>query len=333
MRLAYRQKGVALITVLLVFALAALIAGEIVSRVHVNIKQTGNRLIAAQANQYALAGEAFARQILRRDFEQDQKDGAKDHLGEPWARLSERFEFDQGVIEIRIHDLQARLNVNNLVDQNGALHAQSIEPFRRLLNNLSMEPGLITAWVDWMDRDILPQALGTEDEGYLAREEKPYRTANQPLAHLSELMLTQGMQHALFANLEPHLAALPARTAVNINTVSAEVLKALMAEVDDAAAERIIEARGELGFDSLDTLAQNESMAGLTFNDADFTLRSEYFEVLVRASFAGREAWLKSILYRDAEKGIISLLSRDRSGPFEAPDTAKKSDNDTPTNG
>ena len=39
-------------------------------------------VIAAQAYQYALGGEAFTRQILRRDFELDQKRAPTDHLGE-----------------------------------------------------------------------------------------------------------------------------------------------------------------------------------------------------------------------------------------------------------
>jgi len=328
----YRQQGVALMTVLLVFALVTLIASEIVARVYVNIKQTGNQLIAAQAYQYALGGEAFTRQILRRDFEFDQQEGAKDHLGESWATLSQRYEFDQGVIEISIHDLQARLNINNLVDQAGMTNVQSMESFKRLLNNQVMDIGLVTAWVDWLDRDILPQDLGTEDEGYLALE-KPYRTGNQRMTHLSEIRLTKGMQRVHIEKLQPYLTALPEPTAVNINTAPAEVLKALIAEVDDAVAERIIEARGKSGFASLEALRQHESMAGLTLNEADFTVRTEYFEVLVRAYFAGREVWLKSILYRDAEKGIISLISRDRSGQFEWQNEPEKPDNQLSTKG
>lgn len=307
----------ALITVLLVFFLITIIASEIVSRVYFSIRHTGNQLIAAQAYQYALGGEAFARQLLYRDFELDLQDGAKDHPGEKWYKQAERYEFDQGVIEISISDLQGRLNVNNLITDAGETDPKRVAALKQLVSNQAADSGLVTAWVDWLDRDIVPGGIGTEDEGYL-EQEPPYRSANRPMAHLSELLLTKGMERQLYEKIAPSLTVLPQRTEVNINTADEEVLKAMISEVDQTTAERIIEGRGESGYESLEAFTQHESMAGLTIDEGDFSVRSQYFEVVVRSQFAGREVWLRSILYRDAEKGIINLISRDRSGNFEA---------------
>lgn len=310
------QKGVALITVLLVFFLVTVIATEIATRVYFGIRQTGNQVIAAQAYQYALAGEAFARQVLYRDFEEDESGIKADHAGEAWANLLERYEFDQGVIEIKINDLQGRLNINNLGFPSGESDAQLIEIYRRMLSNIGLESDIISSWFDWMDQDVLPRAEGTEDEGYLALSE-PYRTANQPMMHLSELLLTKGMQWPLYEQISPLMVALPEPTAVNINSASAEVIMAVISEVDEAAAERIIKGRGETGYESIELLMEHESMVGLTFHEGDLIVHAEYFEVIVRSQFAGREVWLRSILHRDYENGKIKLISRDRSAQYE----------------
>lgn len=316
MRLPGRQGGVALITVLLVFFLVTVVATEIVGRVNFGIRHTGNQLIAAQAYQYALGGEAFARQLLYRDFERDQQEGSGDHLGEAWANLAQQYAFDQGVLEIRIEDLQGRLNVNNLANLDGEAALKMGAVFKRLLGNEIAGGELIAAWQDWIDGDINPRTVGTEDEGYLALEH-PYRAANRPLAELSELLLTKGMEWPLFEKLEPYLTALPPGTAVNLNTSSTEVLMALLPEIDRAGAERIIAGRGEQGYPSVQALLEHEATAGLTPNPGDFTVRSEYFAVTVRSLFAGREVWLRSVLHRDPEQGTIRLLYRDRRPEIE----------------
>ena len=68
-----RQRGIALITVLLVFALAAIIASDVASRIYRDIRKTSNLINSKQAYHYALAGEQFARQILFRDY-RDEKE-------------------------------------------------------------------------------------------------------------------------------------------------------------------------------------------------------------------------------------------------------------------
>lgn len=307
-----RQSGVALISVLLVFALAAVIAAEILSRTSFAIRSTGSQLIAAQAYEYALGGEAYARQLLTRDFEEDRKNGPRDHLDEHWAKSAQVYEFDQGVLEISIRDLQSQLNINNLVVGNAEANP---EPYRRLLNNLNLDTEWVIAWQDWIDPDILPRQAANEDEGYLALK-TPYRAANRPLAHLSELVLARGMTWSAYQQLSQHLVALPQATQVNINTASAATFAHMLSEVDAAVAERLVDARGAQGFASFEEFTQLEVLAGVTINPSDFTLQSQFFEVRVRASFAERVAWLTSILYRDAQTGMIRVISRERTQPF-----------------
>ena len=92
-----RQRGVALITVLLVVALASLVTAGLVLRQQVSIRSSTNQLLARQAWHFALGGEALAQAILWRD-QQAATDPARstDHLGEAWARAQPPFALEQG---------------------------------------------------------------------------------------------------------------------------------------------------------------------------------------------------------------------------------------------
>ena len=63
-----RQRGVALITVLLVVAIVTVVSAAMVARQQLSIRATSNQLQARQAWHYALGGEALAQAILARDL-------------------------------------------------------------------------------------------------------------------------------------------------------------------------------------------------------------------------------------------------------------------------
>ncbi|MAL93237.1 MAG: general secretion pathway protein GspK, partial [Pseudomonas sp.] len=104
-----RQRGVALITVLLVVAIVTVVSGAMVARQQLSIRATSNQLQARQAWHYALGGEALAQAILARDLKGGEPGAAAiDHLLEPWAQPLPAFEIDQGEILVRIEDLAGR---------------------------------------------------------------------------------------------------------------------------------------------------------------------------------------------------------------------------------
>ena len=78
-----KAKGVALITVMLVVALAAIIATQMLARLQLQIQRTTNINFNQQAYWYAMGAEAFAKRVLFTAFE-----GEKDltHLGQIWAQ-------------------------------------------------------------------------------------------------------------------------------------------------------------------------------------------------------------------------------------------------------
>jgi general secretion pathway protein K len=302
-----KQRGVALVTALLVVSLATIAAVAMATRLQVDVRRTGNLLHGEQAYAYALAAESWAEVILRRDAE----DSKIDTLGENWATALPPIAVEGGFVSGRIEDLQGRFNLNNLVGADGKPSVPDLEYFKRLLVLLEVEPGLATALLDWIDADInatLPD--GAEDDVYLL-EDPPYRTANRPLVSTSELRLVKGFNPEIIALLEPFITALPGSTALNVNTASPLVLQALHAELATMDAEQIIEARGEDGFPELEAFLALDALAGLQL-DVDVDIKSAWFSVLTDVRIGRGQAQLESRLQRTGNVLTVGYRVRTR---------------------
>jgi len=315
------QQGVALITVLLVMAVATVIASEVVSRLNFHIQRTQNQQIQAQAYQYALGGEELVRQIL---FE-DHKNSQYDHLEEKWTKLQPVYEFDQGQLKIQLLDLHSRLNINNLLTDDGSLNELSYQQFLQLFNELSIEPELLNTLVDWLDKDVTPRGFNSEDDGYLALE-RPYRTANRALAHLSELSLLQDWKQSHIDQLAPFITVLPVATHINVNTASATVLSTIAKQLTSLNSSALVTSQRGGGFDTINVFIAHDSLAGIEINTSALNVHSEYFVAYVESTFADRTIRLQSVLHRDKASGDIKLISRDRSSHFLWPKQDTKSD-------
>ena len=308
---ARRQRGVALITIMLVVAIATVIAAELVSRVHFHIQRASQKHAQAQAYQFALGGEELVRQILHLDNEKTDYD----HLNESWSKLKPKYEFDQGILIIQVQDLHSRLNINNLINSKGKADEVVLEQFRSLFNQLSIDIALLNTLIDWLDPDTTPIALNSEDNGYLVLD-RPYRTANARLVHLSELTLLQGWDHATVEKLAPFITALPGPTKINVNTAPARVLATLAKNFSVLAAEKMAASRGPEGSDNMNAFLAHESLAGLKINTSQGTINSEYFAIYIESRFADRTIKLQTRLHRNISDGKIQLISRDRSSQY-----------------
>jgi len=301
------QRGVALVTALLVVSLATVAAVAMATRLQVDVRRTGNLLHGEQAYAYALAAESWADVILRRDAD----DSNIDTLAEDWATALPPIAVEGGFVSGRIQDLQGRFNVNNLIGTDGKPSEPDLEYFKRLLVLLEAEPELATALLDWIDADInatFPD--GAEDDIYLL-ETPPYRAANRPLVSTSELRLVKGYSAELIALLEPYITALPEATALNVNTASAVVLQALHADLGEMDAAQIIEARGEEGFTGLDAFLALDALAGLEL-DVDVDIKSDWFNVLTDVRIGRGQAQLESRMQRSGKALTVGYRVRTR---------------------
>ena len=240
-----RQRGVAVLTAMLVVALGTVIAVNMMWSASLQQRRASAGLAADQGLAYLQGAEAWAGDILRQDkvdFPQS------DHLGETWALELPPLPVDGGAIGGRIEDLQGRFNLNNLITPQGEVDALSQAQFERLLATLGLDPRVAGVVVDWLDADAETRFPdGAEDDAYAAAT-PPYRTPNRPITSASELTAMAGIEAEAYRALSPHVTALPSGTALNVNTASAPVLASLSDDIDLARAASLVEQRGAIGF-------------------------------------------------------------------------------------
>jgi general secretion pathway protein K len=292
-----QQRGVALITAILITALVSSVALSLAWDNALDMRRTMTLLYRDQAVQVAMGAESWVQSILRDDLAETETD----HLGEIWASelpgLPVQSDVVQGELFGRIEDLQGRFNINNLIDQNGDVDELALEQFRRLLNALELDPRFAGIAADWIDANReagFPD--GAEDAIYTGLV-PAYRTPNLPITHATELAALEGMDKASFDILAPHIVALPGRTGINVNTATAAVLRSLGENLSAADVESLIAEREDGGFADLQntfsTLVAPEILPQLEETTSYFqlslvvqiaTVRIIYFSTLQRGA-------------------------------------------------
>ncbi|MEZ5550347.1 MAG: type II secretion system minor pseudopilin GspK [Pseudomonadales bacterium] len=307
-----RQSGVVLLSVLLILALLSAITYQMVGRQSLVVAQARQTFSGDQALEYALGGEAFARQILYEDWSQTGQ--GVDNLTEAWAQPLAPFEVEDGFLEIQIRDLNGCFNLNSVALNSGGSGTLGLERFRTLLRHLNLPDTIADAWIDWIDPDEEISAYGAEDGEYLLRE-RPYRTANRSAGHVSELALLRDMEAEQLEQLSSAVCVIPSdRLQLNINTASAIALAALHPALSEVQMLAITE--GVRTYTSVNEItSQQVELQGAV--DA-LSVTSEYFEVQIRAQVGESITELASVLRRAPEDGVITLLSRDFGRSFRS---------------
>lgn len=309
-----RARGVVLLSVLLVLALISALAWQLMARHSLVIAQSRFTFTGDQALEYAFGAEAFARQVL---FEEWQRTGpGKDTLLEVWAQPTAPFEVDNGFLEVQVVDQHRCFNLNSLA---GSDWQPNLERLKTLLRNRGVPESVADAWRDWVDPDLDIHGFGAEDGEYLL-EEIPYRTANAPAAHVSELRLVKGIEAEHLAALDGLVCVLPStRLEINVNTAAAPVLAALSPAVTEAQIAALTEA--ERDFD--DVGAVTAAFPDLMPAAEVLEVSSEYFRINVRAQVDGSQAELSSLVRRDPGTGRMALVHRDLGRNFRSRFTAE----------
>lgn len=228
-----QQRGVALITAVLIVALATILAVDVGFKGYMDQRRTANAFALDQSFEIALGGEAWASDSLRRDKIQSPR---TDDFTEEWATPIPPIPLEDvgGEFEGQLEDLQGRFNLNNLVvyegggSSNSKVDEAAVRRFERLLEILEMETKWARIIADWIDSDSNPQFPdGAEDQVYTGLT-PPYRTPNMPITRSSELLALSQFGLERYRKLAPFITALPAGTSINLCTASPELLDALV---------------------------------------------------------------------------------------------------------
>nr|WP_315486069.1 type II secretion system minor pseudopilin GspK [uncultured Undibacterium sp.] len=145
-----QQSGVAVVTALLLTALAITIVASLFWQQQVQVRSIENQRYQLQKKWVLRGALDWAALILR----EDERTSKVDHLGEPWAvnlgdtRLDQYVENGKSDTEDseaslsgQISDAQAKFNLTNLA-KNGVVNLREQTAFAKLLSNLRMDPSL-----------------------------------------------------------------------------------------------------------------------------------------------------------------------------------------------
>jgi general secretion pathway protein K len=302
------QRGVALITAVLMVALATILAVNVAFRGMLDQRRAATIFASDQAFQIALGAEAWAADFLRQDKQETQTD----HLGENWARPLPPLPVDGGSVAGRLEDMQGRFNLNNLLFPDGTVNAEAVKQLERILATLDIEPGWATAMADWIDADTNPGFPdGAEDSVYTGQQ-PPYLAANMPITRASEIMALPEFGAERYAKLKPFVTALPVGTPLNVCTASGVVLDSLSENArefglnpDDLANRRkdacfptLEDLKGSLGAAPFDKLKNSltessgffRATVWVTIGTTDFTL----YSLLARGDGGSVRPYLRS---------------------------------------
>ncbi len=294
-----RENGIALITAVLVVAIAAIIATSMMSRQNFDTQRTANIIHLDQAVAYALGAERWASVELRKDAETNNYD----HLREVWAYDVPPLPIDGGYIDGKLQDLQGRFNLNTVLDPLQA------ERFVRLCQAINVDPDFVPALQDWIDSDTELRENGAEDETYTLMD-PPYRAANRFLADTSELLLVKGVSVEDYNILTFFVSALPGNSDINVNTASPQLIQSLTHDVTVQDVERILGHRTDNPYQDIDLFADDKVFAGKGLSEEFLTVSSHYFLLTADVILGDAPLTLQSVLQRSPEGGVTVIQRR-----------------------
>ena len=281
-----RQRGVAVITALLLTTLAITIVASLFWQQQVQVRSIENQRLQLQKQWIYRGALDWARLILR----EDAKTGATDDLNEAWAVPLAETPLDQYVENGRadtdasdaslsgsIVDAQSRYNLRNL-SADGIVNPREVAVFKSLLVKAGLRPELAQATADMMaatqkKKVAAPGGPGVPGTPAGGKPSDPQQSnqqqSNQPpsgtqpmeIAQVDDLLAVPEFSAEMLNKVRDWIVVLPRATPVNVNTAPAEVLEA---RLDTITADAITAA---------DAAALVASRKIATFRAADFATR------------------------------------------------------------
>ena len=289
------QRGVAIIMVLLIVALATVLATYLAQQQQLWQRQVESQFDRAQARRLGVAGIDWARAVLA----DDARANTTDNDSEMWALRLPAMPVDNGEVIGVIEDRQGLFNLNNLV-RNGQSSAPDIAQFQRLLGLLGLPGDLALALADWMDSDSDTQYPGGAEDAYYLSLPQPYRSANRQLVELGELSRVKGFDGPSIERLRPFVSVLPLSLPVNVNFAPAEVLSAMIPDMNLSNARMMVQQRRGKPYSDIADFKQRFPRSDIEINDMDFSVTSNFFWVTGRARVANSQVTTQALLQRSA---------------------------------
>jgi general secretion pathway protein K len=300
-----RQRGVAVITALLLTTLAISIVASLFWQQQVQVRSMENQRLQLQT-QWILRGALdWAKLVLR----QDAIDNRWTSLDQVWATPLAETRLDQYIERERVAgenfnatlsgnvtDATSRYNLSNLAN-GGQPDKIQLDVYARLLTNLQLNPSLALTTAKFIAATQAPAQVpanpggggGQGDVGggqggggipAQGQTQAVQASAVMKLIRLDDLLAVPGYTPAMIEKLRPFAIVLPATgTRVNVNTAPAEVLGALVENYSMSQANSLVAQRKSAPFRELSFFASQVNAADQTVIEAVADVKSDWFLV------------------------------------------------------
>ncbi|MCX8301919.1 type II secretion system minor pseudopilin GspK [Enterobacter pseudoroggenkampii] len=294
-----KQKGVALLVVLILLVMMSALAAKISQQFCRNLQKTHYQVSQQQLRWAMQAQEKVAKDRLQADASGESKALSPDG---DWHQPLETRGEDYTVVG-QVEDAQDCFNVNNLlavekVAQGKNPPAVPEKPRReQIVEQLLTQSGLSQTnaeevylqLVDYLDGDTTTAKEGAETDAW-AGVVPARQPANQMMRTIAEITLLPAFPAAAYPKVSKLLCALPdAASKVDVNTLKPEQAALLAAlfpgKLNEDDAVRLIESRPETGWESMETFSKALEQAFPQLKDdlpqvADYlSINSRYFRV------------------------------------------------------
>ena len=332
------QRGVALLTILLLVVSITVVAGAMLASQKVAIRRSGLLFNQDQLLQDINAGQQLAVTIIRADAKLNDTDSAKDI----WAQPLPPYNLGTHTISAELRDEASRFNINNLY-HDGEADSAALAVFERLLSQLNLEPEIATAVLDWQDTDSeIYKDGGDESTVYTQRGNASANKhlPNQAFMSIEQLQEVRGVSPEVLAALRPYISAAPYYLPVNVNTASPVVLAALMDGATTEQMRALTELRDQQVIASIDDLWQLPQLSALNADQSEdltslLAVDSQAFMALITAtdsadSGAARQRFATVLISKMDADDIDDKVESDNEG---ANNNASNNNDNTNNNG
>ena len=306
-----RQSGAAVLMALFIATLATLIVSGLFWNQFVLLRTIENQQLVGQTRLLLRSALDWSRAILR----EDQRTSTFDALTEPWAQGLEETRLDQlgetttlasnASIAGSIEDAQSRLNLRNLLGQEGVVY----EPDLMALRRLAVLLGLPEQTADLIAARML-ESLGNPTA------ERPMGSAAKPIPLFlpTDLAGIPGIDGQAAAKLAPYVVILDERTPVNVNTASAEVIAARIPGLSIADARSLVAERERISyFPNVGSFRNSLRNRGQPGGDDELSVSSRYFLVRGQVRLDRAQTRMESLVKRStlATQAVVVLWQRE----------------------
>ncbi|BCT88843.1 type II secretion system minor pseudopilin GspK [Acinetobacter variabilis] len=309
-----QQKGIALITILVMVALATILAATIAKRQAATAESTAYLMRQNQSLMYAKSAEAFFSELLVDDAENAAE---VDHLNETWAQPMPAFPVEDGYVSGILQDESGKFNLNSLITAEGTVNENTKAWFELILKRAGLPEQLSEAVIDWQDEDEMPSGPMGAESNYYQGLPNGSLPPNTKFHSVEELKLVRGFEENKYKLIAPYLSAAPVEDSkVNINTASAFLLASMDERLDVNTVQQLLDRRqANLEYFSnvadlwtLEPFAQVDAAKHNLFNNL-LGVQSNHFKARIEVMLNERKRQFSSDLVRQDKKVYVAYRS------------------------